>query len=81
LDAFEHVIPVDDDGDPFEDPSPVPDVDDENQLDTLELHRELIRSHNRPPPEFQVHAADQEEEIEEPATEIHIEDGEELKMD
>jgi ubiquitin carboxyl-terminal hydrolase 4/11/15 len=81
LDAFEHVIPVDDDGDPFEDPSPVPDVDDENQLDTLELHRELIRSHNRPPPEFQVHAADQEEEIEEPATEIHIEGGEELKMD
>ena len=81
LDDFDHAIPVGDDGDPFEDPSPVPDVDDENQLDTLELHRELIRSHNRPPPEFQVHAADQEEEIEEPATEIHIEDCEELKMD
>jgi ubiquitin carboxyl-terminal hydrolase 4/11/15 len=81
LDDFDRADPIGDDGDPFEDPSPVPDVEDEDQLDTLELHRELIRTHNRPPPEFQVHAADQEEEIEEPATEIHIEDGEELKMD
>ena len=81
LEDFDNAVPMDDDGLLFEDPSPVPDMDDENQLDTLALHRELFQTHNRPPPEFQVHAAEPGEDIEEPATEIHIEDDDESKTD
>ena len=80
LDDFDNAIAVDDDGVVFEDPSPVPDVEDDNQIDTLALHREILRTH-RPPPEFQVHAPAEQEEIEEPATEIHISESDELKMD
>lgn len=81
LEDFEHAVAEGDDG-VFEDPSPVPDVDDE-QIDNLELHRELLQGHGVHAlihPDFNVPTGD-EEEIEEPATEIHVEEGEGLKMD
>jgi ubiquitin carboxyl-terminal hydrolase 4/11/15 len=80
LEDFDNATAMDDDGGLFEDPSPVPDVDDENQIDPLELHRELLESRGRAP-EFQVHAPEQEEDIEEPAAEIHIDESDELKID
>lgn len=65
----------------FEDPSPVPDIDDDNQLDSLALHRDLINARRDAPahPDFTVPAADDGDEVEEPATDIHVEDGEGLK--
>jgi ubiquitin carboxyl-terminal hydrolase 4/11/15 len=80
LEEFDNAIATNEDGDVWEDPSPVPDVEDENQLDTLTLHRELLQTH-RGPPEFQVHAPAEDEEVDQPATEIHIEPSEELKID
>jgi ubiquitin carboxyl-terminal hydrolase 4/11/15 len=79
IEDFDNAIPMDDDGVMFEDPSPVPDVDDENQVDTLALHRDLIANRQ---PQFQVHAPD-DEENDEPAAEIHLDasDDLELKMD
>jgi ubiquitin carboxyl-terminal hydrolase 4/11/15 len=79
---FETAVAEGDDG-PFEDPSPVPDTDGDNQLDALALHRDLLHARRDAPahPDFTVTAADPADEVEEPATEIHVEDGEGLKMD
>ena len=69
----------------FEDPSPVPDInDDDGRIDTLTLHRDLLQSRRdvtRARQEFTVTAAGPGEEIEEPATEIHVEDDDGLKID
>jgi ubiquitin carboxyl-terminal hydrolase 4/11/15 len=68
----------------FEDPSPVPDIDeDDDRVDTLTLHRDLLQARHivRSQPEFKVTAGDAAEEIEEPATEIHVDDDEGLKID
>lgn len=78
MDDFDSIIPMDDDGVVFEDPSPVPDVDDENQVDTLALHRDLIGAHR--PPQLQFHAPAEDEEIDEPAAEIHLEPSDELEL-
>ena len=77
LDDFDNAIPIDDDGLVFEDPSPVPDIDDENQVDVLALQREVFGAHR--PPQFQVDAVENEE-IDEPAAEIHLGPSDELKM-
>jgi ubiquitin carboxyl-terminal hydrolase 4/11 len=80
---FENAV-AEGDGDDgmFEDPSPVPDIDDDDQIDTLVLHRDLLhRDHPVGQTEFKVTPGDVAEEIEEPATEIHVEDGEGLKID
>lgn len=70
----------------FEDPSPVPDIEDDEQIDSLMLHRDLLQAGARhdgtlAQPEFKVTPVDEQEEVEEPATEIHVEDGEGLKID
>ncbi|KAG0647612.1 Ubiquitin-specific-processing protease 12, partial [Hyphodiscus hymeniophilus] len=78
LEDFDNAIPMGDDGDPFEEPSPVPDMDPD-QLDTIELHRELLEAHGAT--QFQVHAPTEEDEIDEPATEIHLDPNDDLKMD
>ena len=81
IDDFENAIPMDDDGVPFVDPSPVPDMDDETQFDVLTLQRELLGTHDAP--HLQVRAPAEDDEFDEPATEIHLESGEndDLKMD
>ena len=80
LDDFDNAIAVDDDGDPFVDPSPVPDMDDDNQIDTFTLHRDVLGAN---PPQFQIHAPVEEDEVDQPAAEIHLDASEtdELKMD
>jgi ubiquitin carboxyl-terminal hydrolase 4/11/15 len=68
----------------FEDPSPVPDIDDDDErIDTLALHRDILQPRDAPivQPEFKVTPRDAAEEVEEPATEIHVEEDEDLKID
>lgn len=60
------------------DHSPVPDMDEQQQLGVLGLHEDLLANQR---PEFNVHPSLNGEDIEEPATEIHVEEGEELKID
>jgi ubiquitin carboxyl-terminal hydrolase 4/11 len=81
LDDFDNAIPEGDDG-VFIDPSPVPDLDEDGQASVIALQHDLLESRNHGVmyPPFEVPAGD-ELEVEEPATEIHIEEGEELKMD
>lgn len=62
----------------YVDHSPVPDMDDEQQLGVIGLHEDLLASRG---PAFNVHPSLNGEEIEEPATEIHVEEGEGLKID
>lgn len=66
---------VDDEGNPYVDEFPVPDIDDPHQLDTLQLAK-IIQQQS-----FHIPAGTDAEEIEEPATEIHVEEGEGLKID
>ena len=85
LEDLNNSIAEGDDG-PFVDQSPVPDVDDDAQMDVMALHRDLQgmqaqRSNLLLRPDFEVTADDHTEEIEEPATEIHVEEGEGLKLD
>lgn len=70
----------------FEDPSPVPDIDEDTGLvDTLTLHRDLLKTRRGDDivqPEFKVTpGCVATDDVEEPATEIHVEDGEGLKID
>lgn len=80
LEDFDHAIAEDDDG-IFVDDNPVPDMDP-NQLDPLMLHRDLLQrgAGTTRQPEFKV-LVPTEDEIEEPATEIHVEEGEGIKLD
>lgn len=80
LEDFDNTIPMNDDGEEWVEENPVPDMDTENQLDTLELHRELIRGGAMLRPEFKV-SVEEHDEIEEPATEIHVVEGEGIKLD
>jgi ubiquitin carboxyl-terminal hydrolase 4/11/15 len=77
IEDFDNAI-AEDDGGIYVEENPVPDIDDPNLIDNLTLHREIL-SQNRagamPPPEFKV-SVQAEDEIEEPATEIHVEEGE-----
>jgi ubiquitin carboxyl-terminal hydrolase 4/11 len=77
MDDFTHAIPDDD----FVDQSPVPDLDEAAQLDSIDLHRDLLESHAKndfPQANFDFRA-DEGDEFEEPATEIHVEEGEGLE--
>lgn len=81
---FSHTV-AEDDGIPFIDQSPVPDLDEMGQASAIALQADLLDNMNHnvyPPQEFQV-TADEEErfEVEEPAVEIHVKDNEDLKMD
>ncbi|KAH6712208.1 ubiquitin carboxyl-terminal hydrolase-like protein [Leptodontidium sp. MPI-SDFR-AT-0119] len=76
-----------DDG-PFIDPSPVPDMDESGIATAVALQHDLYDSLNANSmhysrPEFSVTAVDEESlEVEdEPVTEIHLKDSDELKMD
>jgi ubiquitin carboxyl-terminal hydrolase 4/11/15 len=82
LQDFENALPEGDEG-AWEEPSPVPDVDEDDQMDILALHDDLRaqRGGAMLRPEFEVPAEQEGEEVEEPATEIHVEEGEGLRMD
>jgi ubiquitin carboxyl-terminal hydrolase 4/11/15 len=82
LEDFDNAIPEDDDG-AYVDDNPVPDIEDENQLDNLALHRDLLQARRDGAllrPEFKV-SVEEDDGIEEPATEIHVEEGEGIKLD
>ena len=77
MDDFNNAIPDED----FVDQSPVPDIDEAAQLGAMDLHRDLLESHVKndfPPTNFDFRA-DEADEFEEPATEIHVEEGEGLE--
>ncbi|KAH8805658.1 ubiquitin carboxyl-terminal hydrolase-like protein [Xylogone sp. PMI_703] len=78
---FTNAIPEGEDG-IFVDPSPVPDLDEKDQMDIYSLHRDMLAQRKAAElrPEFEV-PAETPEDIEEPAAEIHVEEGEGLKMD
>jgi ubiquitin carboxyl-terminal hydrolase 4/11/15 len=61
----------------FLDDHPVPDLIDDGRMDTLDLHREFLLGQRS---EFKI-PAEQDDGFEEPATEIHVEEGEGLKLD
>lgn len=66
----------------FEDPSPVPDVYD-SRVSTMQLHRDIQARLRKAfgPHEFRVSGEELEDMEDEPATEIHVDDSEILKMD
>ncbi|KUJ19216.1 UCH-domain-containing protein [Mollisia scopiformis] len=75
---------AEDDGAPFVDQSPVPDLDEMGQASAIALQADLLDNMNRgvyPGQEFEVTAEDERFEVEEPAVEIHVKDNEDLKMD
>jgi len=77
IDDFTNALPDED----FVDQSPVPDLDEAAQLDAIDLHRDLLSSHAKndfPQANFDFRA-DEGDEFEEPATEIHVEEGEGLE--
>jgi ubiquitin carboxyl-terminal hydrolase 4/11/15 len=79
--TFEATEPVDDNGEPWQETSPVPDVD-ENVVDTLQLHRDLVTAFGHQNPAFNIISpADEEDDIDLPAAEIHLDDADELKME
>ncbi|KAH7348660.1 hypothetical protein BKA65DRAFT_264222 [Rhexocercosporidium sp. MPI-PUGE-AT-0058] len=72
----------------FIDPSPVPDMDESGIATAVALQHDLYDTLNANPmhysrPEFSVTAVDEDtlEVDDEPVTEIHLKDGDELKMD
>lgn len=83
LDDFNHSI-AEDDGIPFVDQSPVPDLDEDGQASAIALQADLLETMQRgeyPRQEFEVTADDERFEVEAPAVEIHVKDSEDLKMD
>ena len=66
----------------FVEPSPVPDIDDDEQMMTGDLHDAVRRQGLGAMAinQFEVTPLDAGEETEEPAMEIHVEEGEGLKM-
>jgi ubiquitin carboxyl-terminal hydrolase 4/11/15 len=86
INDFENAIPETDDGIPFEDPSPVPDMDELGQASAIALQADLLEKIQNgdsiyPRPEFEVTGQDERLEVEEPATEIHLDPNDELKLD
>ncbi|KAF8861355.1 UCH-domain-containing protein [Acephala macrosclerotiorum] len=83
LDEFANTI-AEDEGVPFVDQSPVPDLDDEGQASAIAIQAHLMENMQTgvyPRQEFEVTADDEHFEVEEPAVEIHVKDNEDLKMD
>ncbi|TVY17333.1 putative ubiquitin carboxyl-terminal hydrolase 12, partial [Lachnellula arida] len=76
MEDFSSAVPDED----FVDQSPVPDIDEAAQLGAIDLHRDLLAHHakNDFPADFDFRA-DETDEVEEPATEIHVEEGEGLE--
>jgi ubiquitin carboxyl-terminal hydrolase 4/11/15 len=75
---------AEDEGVPFVDQSPVPDLDDEGQASAIAIQAHLMENMQSgvyPSQEYQVTADDEHFEVEEPAVEIHVKDNEDLKMD
>lgn len=81
LEDFDNAIAEDDGGIYMED-NPVPDIEDPDQIDNLTLHREILqhRVGTMVQPEFKI-SVQADDEVEEPATEIHVEEGEGIKLD
>ncbi len=86
LEEFNDAFAEDEDG-PFVDPSPVPDLDDDAQAASIGLQADLLKrihsgnSMHYSRHQFSVPGDDERLEVEEPATEIHIEEHEELKLE
>lgn len=76
---WDNTNPEDEVGEPFDEPAEVPDIMDPNQVDILNLHRNIIGITS--PQSFKIPAEAEEDEYDEPAMEIHVEEGEGLKMD
>ncbi|KAF4635752.1 hypothetical protein G7Y89_g2337 [Cudoniella acicularis] len=70
---FADTMAEDEDGTPFIDQSPVPDMDESGQISQISLHHDILE--NMVP--IKVTAATDEEAAEESATEIHIIEGDE----
>jgi ubiquitin carboxyl-terminal hydrolase 4/11/15 len=80
--AFEDSEAVDEHGDPFIDPSPVPDLDEDGQVAAISLQADLLERMNySATQQFEVTDDNEPFDVEEPAAEIHIEDSDELKID
>lgn len=80
---FTNAVPEGDDG-IFVDPSPVPDIDDDEQMDIYSLHQDMLaqRKAGNLGPAFKVPPATiGADDTEAPATEIHVEEGEGLKIE
>lgn len=79
---FDEALAVDEEGNPFEEPSPVPDLDEDGQAAAIALQADLLEGQmHYPGTQFDVTADDERLEVEEPATEIHLEDHDDLKLD
>ena len=86
IEDFDNAIPETDDGIPFEDPSPVPDLDELGQASAIALQADLLEKIQNgdaiyPRPEFEVTGQDERLDVEEPATEIHLDPTDDLKLD
>lgn len=78
MDDFSNAIPEDD----YIEQSPVPDLDEEAQSNIVDIRSHLLEAHATngpyPQPNFEFKATVQDDDFEEPATEIHVEEGEGL---
>lgn len=77
IDDFTNAIPDED----YIDQEPVPDLDEDAQLGFDDLHKDLSESNQAnqfAQPNFDFKISDENEEYEEPATDIHVEEGEGL---
>lgn len=83
---FEDTPAVGDNHEPWVDPSPVPDVHEDGRVDMYDLAHDVMQVNKQkavPVQQFHVPAGGQdiEEEVEPDATEIHVEEGEGLKIE
>ncbi|KAL3417342.1 ubiquitin carboxyl-terminal hydrolase [Phlyctema vagabunda] len=79
---FQDTAATSDSGLAWEDPSPIPDMAEDGRIDMGDLHGILStnqRSRSQPAFNVTVDHAQLDQDVEEPATEIHVEDGEGLK--
>jgi ubiquitin carboxyl-terminal hydrolase 4/11/15 len=78
MDDFSNAVAEDD----YVEQSPVPDLDEEAQNNIVDIRSHLLEAHATngpyPQPNFEFKATDADDDFEEPATEIHVEEGEGL---
>jgi ubiquitin carboxyl-terminal hydrolase 4/11/15 len=81
IEDFDDADAVDEHGNPFIDDNPVPDLDEAGQAAAIALQADLLEGQMHfPGTQFDVTADDERIEVEEPATEIHLEEHD-LKID
>lgn len=78
IEEFDDAPAVDEHGNPWIDENPVPDLDEDGQAAAIALQADLLEGPlHYAGPQFE----DERLEVEEPATEIHLEDHDDLKID